>query len=162
MIDPDIGTEGPELATPLTLTESQMSLVHVRIYTRCPSCHNDTLMINKGRFVCGWQACKDPTLIDRIGDLEWVQKLAEKDERIGWLEQQREVECQQKNDALNESEQCLKERDQLRAENAELRKDKERLDWLSNKQNFEQFKLCVPAIAFWNLQLRAAIDAAIK
>lgn len=35
--------------------------------------------------------------------------LAEQSERIDWLEQQREVECQQKQFALNESEACLKE-----------------------------------------------------
>ena len=39
-----------------------------RIYTRCPSCHNTTLTIGtNGDLLCTWIDCKDPTLIDRIG-----------------------------------------------------------------------------------------------
>jgi hypothetical protein len=41
-----------------------------RIYTRCPSCHNDTLTVNKGHLLCTWHACPNPTLIDKILD-EW-------------------------------------------------------------------------------------------
>jgi hypothetical protein len=48
-------------------TESQ---VCPRIYTRCPACHNDTLTINKGQLLCTWHKCKDPTLIDRLGEPE--------------------------------------------------------------------------------------------
>lgn len=33
---------------------------------RCPACHNDTLTLNKGRLLCTWIECKDPTLISRI------------------------------------------------------------------------------------------------
>jgi hypothetical protein len=42
---------------------------HPRIYTRCPSCHCDTLTINNGRLLCTWHECKDPTMIDRMGEL---------------------------------------------------------------------------------------------
>jgi hypothetical protein len=38
----------------------------LRIYTRCPSCHNDTLTLNKGHLLCTWHECKDPTAIDTI------------------------------------------------------------------------------------------------
>lgn len=48
--------------------DSMMSTAHIRIYSRCPACHNDTLMINKGRLLCTWHKCSDPTLIDRLGD----------------------------------------------------------------------------------------------
>lgn len=41
-----------------------------RIYTRCPSCHKDTLTINEGHLLCTWHACDDPTLIDRIGETQ--------------------------------------------------------------------------------------------
>lgn len=36
-----------------------------RIYTRCPSCQNDTLTINKGHLLCTWHECKDPVSIDQ-------------------------------------------------------------------------------------------------
>lgn len=39
-----------------------------RIFSRCPSCRNDTLTLNKGHLLCTWHDCKDPTLIDRVGD----------------------------------------------------------------------------------------------
>jgi hypothetical protein len=45
-----------------------LSSVHIRIYSRCPACHNDTLTINRGRLLCTWYQCSDPTLIDRLGD----------------------------------------------------------------------------------------------
>jgi hypothetical protein len=45
-----------------TITDS------IRIYTKCPACHNDTLTINNGRLLCTWCACPDPTLIDRLGE----------------------------------------------------------------------------------------------
>jgi len=45
---------------------------------------------------------------------------------------------------------------------AEATKDKERLDWLSSKPHYEEFVKRIPAIAFWHLQLRTAIDAAMK
>jgi hypothetical protein len=38
-----------------------------RIYTRCPSCHNDTLTINKGHLLCTWIECRNPTLIHTMG-----------------------------------------------------------------------------------------------
>lgn len=41
---------------------------HPRIYTRCPSCHNDTLTISDGHLLCTWFECKDPTMIDRVGE----------------------------------------------------------------------------------------------
>lgn len=56
-------------AAPAGSADSQMSLAYIRIYTRCPACHNDTLTINKGRLLCTWHVCPDPTLIDRIGEL---------------------------------------------------------------------------------------------
>lgn len=36
------------------------------IYTPCPACHNSTLVINKGRLLCNYIDCPDPTLIDHI------------------------------------------------------------------------------------------------
>lgn len=36
-----------------------------RIYTRCPACGNDTLIVNNGHLLCMWHACPDPTRIDR-------------------------------------------------------------------------------------------------
>ncbi len=44
------------------------STVCIRIYSRCPACHNETLIINDGRLLCSWWKCSDPTLIDRLGD----------------------------------------------------------------------------------------------
>jgi hypothetical protein len=41
-----------------------------RIYTRCPACHNDTLVINKGKLLCTWHECPDPTRIDRLGEVK--------------------------------------------------------------------------------------------
>lgn len=35
-----------------------------RIFTRCPSCGNDTLTINKGHLLCTWRECKDPCAIE--------------------------------------------------------------------------------------------------
>lgn len=35
-----------------------------RIYTRCPSCGNSTLTINKKHLLCTWHKCPNPTLID--------------------------------------------------------------------------------------------------
>ena len=44
-----------------------------RIYTRCPACHNDTLIITKtGRLLCTWHVCPNPILIDRIGEPSYV------------------------------------------------------------------------------------------
>lgn len=48
--------------------DTMLSTAYIRIYSRCPACHNDTLMINKGRLLCTWHKCSDPTLIDRLGD----------------------------------------------------------------------------------------------
>lgn len=43
-----------------------MSTESPRIYTRCPSCRNDTLTINDDKhLLCTWIDCKDPTLVDR-------------------------------------------------------------------------------------------------
>lgn len=56
------------LAAPLCSVHGA-SNVHIRIYTRCPACHNDTLIINKGRLLCTWHVCPDPTLIDRLGEV---------------------------------------------------------------------------------------------
>lgn len=50
------------------LQSGQLSEVYIRIYSRCPACHNDTLTINKGRLLCTWHECSDPTLIDRLGE----------------------------------------------------------------------------------------------
>lgn len=36
-----------------------------RIFTRCPACKNDTLIINKGHLLCTWLECKDPVSIDQ-------------------------------------------------------------------------------------------------
>lgn len=42
-----------------------------RIYTRCPARHNDTLTVNDDQhLLCTWLKCPDPTLIDRIGEIE--------------------------------------------------------------------------------------------
>ena len=49
-----------------------------RIYTRCPSCHNDTLTINDGHLLCTWIDCKDPTLIHRLSDLARAEAAHEK------------------------------------------------------------------------------------
>lgn len=39
-----------------------------RIYTRCPACLNDTLMIGDDKhLICSWMECPDPTLIDGLG-----------------------------------------------------------------------------------------------
>ena len=38
---------------------------HPRIFTRCPSCGNDTLCINEGHLLCTWHDCKDPCAIER-------------------------------------------------------------------------------------------------
>lgn len=39
-----------------------------RIYTRCPSCGNDTLTINDDKhLLCTWIECPHPTLIDNVG-----------------------------------------------------------------------------------------------
>ncbi len=43
-----------------------------RIYTRCPACNNDTLTINRGRLLCTWQECPDPTRIDKAIDRQPV------------------------------------------------------------------------------------------
>ncbi len=40
----------------------------LRVFTRCPSCHNDTLAIHKGRLFCTWVECKEPSLIHRMGE----------------------------------------------------------------------------------------------
>ena len=48
--------------------------VVVRIYTRCPACGNDALMINDGRLLCTWMKCPDPTLIDRVWDEASVRR----------------------------------------------------------------------------------------
>lgn len=40
-----------------------------RIHTRCPSCHNSTLEIHEGRLFCTWINCKDPAMIDRVGEV---------------------------------------------------------------------------------------------
>jgi hypothetical protein len=37
-----------------------------RIYTRCPACGNDTLIINKGHLLCSWHECPNPVAIDRL------------------------------------------------------------------------------------------------
>lgn len=39
-----------------------------KITTRCPSCHCQTLSIHEGYLFCTWIECKDPTLIDRMGE----------------------------------------------------------------------------------------------
>ena len=56
------------LAAATGSADSMLSTAYIRIYSRCPACHNDTLMINKGRLLCTWHKCSDPTLIDRLGD----------------------------------------------------------------------------------------------
>jgi hypothetical protein len=37
-----------------------------RIFTRCPACHNDTLVINKGHLLCTWIKCPSPTVANDI------------------------------------------------------------------------------------------------
>lgn len=44
-----------------------------RIYTRCPSCQNTTLVINKGHLLCTWIDCKDPTLIHRSNEISTLR-----------------------------------------------------------------------------------------
>lgn len=56
-----------------------------------------------------------------------VQRIAEQDERISWLETQREVEARQKEAAFAESGECLKESAALRNQVAEL--TRERNQW---------------------------------
>lgn len=36
----------------------------LRIFTRCPACGNDTLIINDGHLLCTWHECKDPCAIE--------------------------------------------------------------------------------------------------
>ena len=41
----------------------------VRIATRCPACHNSTLMIGDGNWlVCSLIGCPDPTRINSVGN----------------------------------------------------------------------------------------------
>lgn len=41
----------------------------IRIYTKCPACHNDTLTVNDDKhLLCTWISCPDPTLISRIDE----------------------------------------------------------------------------------------------
>lgn len=66
----------------------------------------------------------DEEYAELCGDLNSVNRLHAYDEicnRIRWLEQQREIECKQKEAALNESEIYLKERDRLQRDNEKLR-----------------------------------------
>lgn len=58
-----------------------------RIYTRCPSCHYNTLSIHEGRLFCTYIGCKDPTLIHRDSELEQVRaRLAEVESHAGDIE----------------------------------------------------------------------------
>lgn len=77
-----------------------------RIHTRCPACHNDTLIVNNGRLLCTWIDCKDPTSINRLGEVtkyvhpktidqfeevyrkEYQQELASCDHWIRWCREQ--------------------------------------------------------------------------
>lgn len=66
------------------------------------------------------------------------RELAKAYERISWLEQQREVEVQQKEAALNESGECLKQCDTLRQQIEELEKcwykQQQRIDTLAESE----------------------------
>lgn len=52
-------------------------LKHPRIYSRCPACLNDTLILNKGKLLCTWFECKNPTVMDWVGQPEWQKLFAE-------------------------------------------------------------------------------------
>ncbi len=58
----------PATFAPAHCSADMLSSVQLRIYSRCPACHNDTLTINRGRLLCTWYQCSDPTLIDRLGE----------------------------------------------------------------------------------------------
>jgi hypothetical protein len=116
-----------------------------RIYTRCPSCHNDTLTLNNGHLLCTWHECKDPTAIDTI----W--KYTPRDsvmDRTG-------------------ADQIAR----LTKEVEELRKDKERLDWLEANMHTSPLRLHKKrwaCVGFTNYEYevyqtaRIAIDAAMQ
>ena len=59
---------GAGLAAATGSADTMLSTAYIRIYSRCPACHNDTLIINRGRLLCTWYQCSDPTLIDRLGE----------------------------------------------------------------------------------------------
>lgn len=61
----------------LTAEAERDELKHPRIYSRCPACLNDTLTLNKGRLLCTWFECKNPTVMDWVGQPEWQNLFAE-------------------------------------------------------------------------------------
>lgn len=65
----------------------------------------------------------------KVADEFKAEALASR-ERISWLEKQREVERQQKEAALTESEECLRQSEQLRAEVARLKQHRDTI-WRS-------------------------------
>lgn len=82
---------------------------------------NDFWTIEEHRAGCEgarWMRDQAQPLIDsqaaQIAELK--AKRVENEERIDWLTGQREIECRQKEAALNESGECLKERDSLRTQ----------------------------------------------
>lgn len=71
-----------------------------------------------------------------MSDQADIERMRELEDRVSWLETQREVECQQKLDAQNERDGFAKEADQLRARLAEALEqlDLEILDKTSARQ----------------------------
>lgn len=61
---------------------------------------------------CNFQPSQALALLDRLKELE---------ERVDWLEGQREIECRQKENALKESRELLDEVERLRAQVPRLR-----------------------------------------
>jgi len=114
-----------------------------RIYTRCPSCKNDTLIVNDdNHLLCTWIDCKNPTLIDNLEPL--ITKADDLEHcKNNWNE------LMKRESLLAQLARTITERDSLKAK-------AEALDWLDKDDNFMRI------VSGPDIPLLSAITAARK